>query len=78
MEFAWYGSEGLWVNVPIDPSIPIRKIFEGKVIYVTWDLGSEYLLFFTDSAFYVAKAPEFIPVMVSGQLSTKDVTWVMP
>jgi hypothetical protein len=78
MEFAWYGSEGLWVNVPTDPSIPIRRIFNGKVIYVTWDLHSEYLLFFTDSAFYVAKAPEFIPVMVSDQLSTKDVTWVMP
>ncbi|NPV87439.1 MAG: hypothetical protein HPY45_15675 [Anaerolineae bacterium] len=76
------GNSGLWVGNLGNPG---NKVFESPVYHVSWQPGSETLLFIADDGVYLAALDEdFVPRLVS-PIETPDLAqsfgdpiWVMP
>ncbi|NIS81228.1 MAG: hypothetical protein GTO14_13725 [Anaerolineales bacterium] len=77
-ELAWTGSE-LWVSkLTSGLDDPPRQIFPEPVYQATWGPQGQHLLFISGSRLYVARTPEFSPVLVGEGLSTDITAWVFP
>jgi len=71
---AWYANEGLWINV----SGTAKKLFTGSVEEAAWGADSESILFATEDSLYVAKAPDWKPILVAAMFPTDEIVLVMP
>jgi WD40 repeat protein len=79
-ELAWTGN-GLWIG-PLLGSIdnPPKTISSEPTVHASWDPSGEYVLFFAEGGLYVAQRPEFVPVLVTGEISPWNgySAWVIP
>ena len=77
-ELAWTGSE-LWISkLTSGLDNPPRQIFPKPVFQATWGPQGQHLLFISGGRLYVARSPEFSPVLVGEGLNTDITTWVFP
>jgi Tol biopolymer transport system component len=77
-ELAWTGSE-LWVGtLSSGLDNPSRQIFPEPVFQATWGPQGQYLLFISAGRLYVARSPEFSPVLVGEGLNADITAWVLP
>jgi hypothetical protein len=77
-QLAWTGGE-LWVGTLRDSlDSPPKQILDQPVWDAIWDLDGERLYFVTEGAFYMARSPEFAPVLIREDLSGMGFTWVQP
>ncbi len=72
-ELAWTGSE-LWVSkLTSGLDNPPRQIFPEPVYHAAWGPQGQHLLFISGGGLYVARSPEFSPVLV-GEGLVADIT----
>ncbi len=77
-ELVWTGSE-LWVSkLTGGLDNPPRQIFPEPVYQATWGPQGQHLLFISGGRLYVARSPEFSPVLVGEGLNADITAWVFP
>jgi hypothetical protein len=79
-DLAW-GGDALWIG-PLLGSVdnPPVEIFNEPVHNVTWTPDGESVIFFSGSSLYIARKPNFSPVLIAEGLDNQDgySGWLIP
>jgi hypothetical protein len=74
-DLAWRGS-GLWLSSSIDQ--PPRRVYPLRTGQVQWASDGSHVLFTADRSLYIARRPEFEPILVAEIGATSSAIWVVP